>query len=684
MSYSKAEIDAELSRRGEPIYTKAEIDAELAKRGEPIEFDPFQFQRLQKHGVNYENPFTKLREEGERLNKEPGAKAGWPGVAADVANVARETPQGIWNTIKPQEILGFGNQLLNDKVRLLQTGVGGVANAGRAVAGAPTGARNYLEEKGLIEPTTAEWLKKLAPPNEGVNYAETLGRRGSKWGDEFAKAMAILPLLSGSKGNGSPLKPSQALTGPGPIPNLYELAKKIPKPDIDITPTGIIARRFGGNLPMEQIERNATAAEGTKTGLGRILQSPGLNKTFENISSEIPFGGGSNLLSETGELIAEKGRGLMPNEYYNGEMLNKIALDARAGQNKIKNEMFQPVSNLEKQEKFTLQLPKTSKLVNESIQTVLDSPYYKNNKKFQSFVNKISGVANASEQLPGTKEKIPGIPGVMGPRTITKEGAKKTTSIVQARTIADDLYDTGKSMVGRNSTAIDQEAGKKFMDIAKQIRKEVKEEITRKGSDSLQKADALAMHNYRENYSPFLNKEVHKLLSGDELSETFLLDVIRPSKTHDKANRITKINNLLPENEKKRLGEAYLAKAFSPEGSVDPRTIRTTYNKLGPNQKEALYTPEVKKALDDFVTLVDLNPEAVNRMFNPKTGARVAPTIYATSAVTGAAIAPLTTAASFTAQAGVARYFNKLMTDPEKRKLVIKKIAEERAKKGKS
>lgn len=683
MSYSRAEIDAELSKRGEPIYTKAEIDTELAKRGEPVEFDPFQFNRLEKAGINYENPFTKFRQEGERLNQEPGAKSGWPGVAADVANVAKETPEAVWNTIKPQEILGFGNQLLNDKTRLLQTGAGGIANFGRSVAGAPTEARNYLEEKGIIQPDTLEWLKKLKQPNEGVNYAETLGRRGSKWGDEFAKAMALLPLLSGNKGQVNPFKPNQAITGPGPIPNLYKLSKKIPRPDIDITPTGIIARRFGGHLPIEQIERNAAAAQGTKTGLGRILQSPALNKAFENVSSEIPFGGGGNLLSETGELISEKARGLMPAEYYNSEMLNKVALDARTGQNKIKNEMFKPVTNLEKREKFTLDLPKTSKLVNESIQTVLDSPYYKNNKKFQSFINKISGVANVSEQLPETRVKIPGVPGVMGPRTITKEGDKKTSTIVQARTIADDLYETGKSMVGRNSTAIDQEAGKKFMEIAKQIRKEVKEEISAKGSDSLQKADALAMHNYRENYSPFLNKEVHKLLKGDELSETFLMDLIRPSKTHDKANRITKINNLLPENEKKRLGEAYLAKAFSPEGNVDPRSIRTQYNKLGPNQKEALYGEEVKKALDDFVTLVDLNPEAVNRMFNPKTGARITPATF-TSGILSAGVGgfnPLAIAASVGGQAGIARFFNKYMTDPGKRKIVIKKIAEERAKK---
>ena len=667
MSYTRAEIDAEIARRNKPSgsdseYSLAEIDAEIARRRQPS-------------------------------NKE---STGWSGVGEDILSGIGAVPGAIGQMAKelPGEALGAGKQLWNDKLRVLQNILIGAGQAGQAINQAPSNIRNYLEKKQLINPDTASWLKDFKAPD--IDFAEALGRKGNKSGDALISSSAeLLPFIMGGGLPGSAAKKlagqsaglalnaagknenpiTAALLPPtikGGVKAIAGIPKVASKVAGNLTPSGIIAKHFGGNLPIEEVIKNSEAAGNTKTGLGRVLQSPSLNTAFENITAETPFGGGKNILSEQAATIAEKSKRLVENVSENpNEMIHKLVLDARKNQNKIKNKSFEPVNKLAKEEKFRLSLPKTREIIKDKLDSIREGALYKNDEKFKSAISKLSS-------LYGEADNTIKIGGKSYPASIFGEKAsslfppKKTPSIVEARTVGENLYDTGKRML-KNPNSADQELGTTYLKIAKSIKKETKSEIKSKGSPGLKEADDLAMKNYKDNYAPFLDKEIHKILNGDELSENFIRDVIRPGKATDRASRIKKVQSLLPEKDRGLLGNAFLSKGTDINGRLDFRELLKTFNSLGSRQQKALFNKESLHNIKELDTLARLNPDAVTHMFNPKTGARAQQGLQIIPALIGGYGGPGIAAAIIGSQILGARTFNKLMTSPKFREKVINK-----------
>lgn len=463
------------------------------------------------------------------------------------------------------------------------------------------------------------------------------------------------------------------------LPQLgYKAGQGIGKAYEKLTPSNVISKYFSGNLPLEEIMKNVKAAEGTETSLGRILQSPGLTKSYETFTADLPFAGGSKTLPKLSEDIRTKGMSTLDNlsdiqvRGDSNEIAHKILLDAKKGETKIKNEMFEPVNKLAEKEKFYLDLPESTAMAKESIKAIQDTPLYKNNTKFQKAINKLFQYTETSEAVPSM---------ILGPTGKPLISKTNRTSIVEARTIADDLYDTGSEYL-KSQNAIDKEQGTLFLDLAKSMKKEINQEITTKGSSELQKADSLAMENYKKNFAPFKDKDLYKLLTSGELSETFINDVIKPGKKLDKAKRITKVLNLIPEKDRPLLGQAYLSQAVESDGFLDPRKLASQWNSLGKRQKKALFSPEAKNNMEDFVRLVNLNPEAVNYMFIPKTGYRGGISESTRQALEYTKLVPaallgisgaLPGLGSAAATIGGARLFNHWMKSPKFREKVINK-----------
>ena len=704
MSYTKSEIDAELVRRQQQP-SRADIDAELARRG----------------AFNFDKEFSMNR-------RNPNETKGFHGIGNDIQNSFKKSAKWLGTPFTDPEaaLKGFGElighageaakQINYEPVRAYKNSVVGVGKAGHGLASTPGNILDYLAKKELIP---KEWEGKLKPaefPELGETYGiQELGTE--KPGDKFIQKVAeLLPFIRGGEiglhgagtsnvnrllnlhgpgmarqmaqrsaalaahslgQNEDPIQAALAYAGPAAAIRggfgVANAAKNMKNPfaGADLTPTGFIAKHYGNHLSADELAANLRSAQGTETGLGRVLQSPGMAKTYENVSTHIPFAGGANAFSRTGEKIKERANETIAGLNKNGlvvnpnEAANALLHEAKNTQNKIKNDMFKPVEKLEKKENFQVELPKSTSRARANIKSIEDGPLYKHNDKFKAAARKLFGLTNTSEKV---KSEI------LGPNGLPLISKTNTPSIVETRMVADDLYEAGKKMLNNNNSA-DQQRGKLYISLAKDIRKELIEEINTKGSPELQKADALAMANFKQNYVPFLDEDIHGLLKGGNLSETFIRDVIRPSKINDEVNDIIKVKALLPEEQKALLGQGYLASAINKEGQLDPRELLKKINSLGSKQFNELFDETGKQALLDFERLVKNNPEAMNAMFNPYNG-------YRNSTWASGLLSSIlshgdimTGLASVASQAALAKAFNKMMTSEKFReKVVTKKI----------
>lgn len=663
---------------------------------------------LKRRGVNIskEQALSELKRRGVKVPENKGESKGFTGIGEDVLSGIKQFPEAVGGMLSqlPEEAYGAGKQLLTDPRRVLRNALAGTARMGHGVLNTPANIVDYLAGKEVIP----KEYKGKVPRQQEHDFSDLASKAfesvqlpvepGTQAGDVLLQGIPELaPYLlpgGGLKGAGAKLAAESAGLGAhaigqneNPFPGALipgaargaakgigggiNLAKKIPS-----VPESFVSKYFGGNLPLEEILKNLKSTEGVPTSLGRILGSPSLTKFQENMLNEVPFGGGEKFLTETAKSITEKGKELIT-DLGNGrpisspnETIHQILKDAKEKQNTIKNELYKPVNELAKKENFQLELPNTVKLAQENIDAIMDSPLYKNNNKFRKAANRIFGVTKTSEEIPSV------IVDKHGKSLVSKTNR---SSIVDARVIANDLYDAGEQLK-KNPAGIDQSQGKLFTRIANRMKKEINREIENKGSEALKKANEEASKNYKSKYLPFLDKEVHKLLNTGELSENFVRDVIRPGKQTDKAARINKIKELLPEKDKSLLGQAYLSDVIDAEGNLDPRAFLKKFNSLGPRQKKALFDAHSLEKLNNYERLIKLNPEALNAMFNPKTGARntsFLSTLFPIISGSGKGSALGVPAAAAIQSLG-ARRLNKMLYSPEfAQKVINKKIASE-------
>lgn len=635
-------------------------------------------------------PYSKedLMAEAKRRGLKTPDTQGFGGVLEDIKTGLSKIPESIEGLIQsgPSEALGVYEQMLDPRnaIRRGQNIIGGIAEAGRGVANAPSNIRNYLEAKGFINPETAKFLKDFRSPLDNENIPELLGRRGEKPGDiTLQKSAQMLPYLA--PGGGIPGEIAGLTThaigqNENPVTNVGTalLARGIGRgtqvagniiPNLANIPENVAARYFSSNITPVEMARNLEATGEIPTSLGRIMQSPSLTKLQENILNEVPMGGGQERLSNTARGITERGQEIIQNLSHGrplnnaNESIHQILIDAKNSQNRIKNELFEPVNRIAREEGFNLDLPRSTRLVNENLQAIQESPLYRNNSKFRRLLNNLTGVTQTSENI------NTGIVDASGRPIIRTENR---ATIAEARTIADDLYHTAERMLS-NPNAIDQAQGKLYRRIANSIRNEVNHQISNNGSQNLINADRIAMENYRRNYTPFLERDIHKMVNTGDLSENFIREVIRPGKQADKASRIRRVQDLLPANDRELIGQAYLSEAIDAEGNLNPRDLVKKWNSLGPRQKQALFSQETITNMNNFERLVRLNPEALNSMYNPKTGARnlsylanvVAPLVGGSfGGFAGAGI-------GLASQAILARALNRIMHNPDFARRVI-------------
>lgn len=366
-----------------------------------------------------------------------------------------------------------------------------------------------------------------------------------------------------------------------------------------------LAEKAAPGLTAAELLARQEAAKGTATPLGDIIGSKELKTQLENQLGN-RFGSRSlvnDKFATLEEQISNKTRTVLDKlgEKYSqtdtNELTKELLTKSFDVQTKAKNKLFEGVDKIAKAEGFSLNLPKFSEKALESIEAIDSSLVAKADPALRKALNAVKNVER----------------GVSNSADISLKDAQ-----ILARKLSEN-----SAKFGASSSSSDRYLAGLFNDLSGALRNDIKSEVSSRGSSALQEALSGANANYREKFSGFLDKDVYKFIQEGKDADAIVREIVKPSKVADKAARIRKIQNLLPKEDRNLMGYSLLEKSITPEGMLDARKVNNLLNQLGDKQFKALFPDEVvRKELKDLQKLYSLNSEALNRMYNPKTGAR--------------------------------------------------------------
>lgn len=411
---------------------------------------------------------------------------------------------------------------------------------------------------------------------------------------------------------------------------------------------------FRGNLSPEELKRNLEITQGTNTGLGSIIGSPLLKKTYENILSLIPFGGAEKAMLNTSSQIQKKGQNLLENFKGNIESnnhgktlqdaLKKAANDAR----QAKNESYSKVNEIADSVGLKVNRDNFSKSAQQELQSIEESPELKRSMNPKI----ISDLENYASNNKGNNLKLSNIfKGKISDQ-------------------ASEFYKNGQM----------HEYG-----IMQNLKNALGEDINRSIEESdhphLKEAYSSAQKKYAEEFAPFEDSDITKFTreGGDP---DLLLPHFLKGGANDRSNILEKLLQKLEGKNKGIPAYAYLSKAINKDGTVDSLKLGKLYSDLGEKQKDVLFSDKkLKKSIDDYSDLVKMNSNAMTLMFNPKTGytnldyfMKAVPAIGALMTGGLNAHSAAAMAAAYTGQATASQLLTKLMTSPAFREKLITAI----------
>jgi hypothetical protein len=525
--------------------------------------------------------------------------------------------------------------------------------------------------KNLRIPTGLSDIEKFALSKTPLN---PLGR--TEEGDRATQGLveSLIPAIVPGGISAKVATAAATSTAPGENPiatglmfGLPGIAKKVAK--ADLSPSGLVAKFARGNLPIEEIEANARAAEGTNTPIGRILGEPKLTGTFENISLKTPLGKGGDILNELKGQVEKKAEevleNLEPSEVSGdlNDLTQSLLEEAYNQERNIKNELYKERNEIAEKEGHVLELPIFEKTAKEITKSIEESPLYKDDPEFRKQYNRVMGYEDTAQEIPGTKSKIL---DHYGNPIETKPSKIIRPSLTEAQVTKGDLYSKGEKL-SRSNDPKTQVLGKNLKKLASALDKDIENSI-KSGSSELQAAHEKANTNYKEKFSPFKDDTVWEKLI-QENPEKIVREIIKPGKKADQYKTIEKIINLLPENKKNILGYTYLKGAIDKHGNVSPKELAALIDALGNRQFKALFPDaKIRQNLTDFGNLRGMNSKALDVLFNAETGVKAIPWLYFMEF--------LRNPQGAIAMSMGSRISNKWMTDPKVRSEVIKKISE--------
>jgi hypothetical protein len=617
-------------------------------------------------------------------------RVGWGEVAKDVGSGLLQAPllagKVAYSAIKDfipatRQLTGYNPETGGYELDRLKHGWGTLA------AGAGSGLGGYLNIPGNIidyaqeREIAPEWLSAWKPPEavKNFNYRKALGVEDQRPGDDllygagqFAPYIPFGPAAPGVWAVGQNENPVSAMVAPKLGKAAEVTGKLIGKGINRLTPSGWIAKYTKDNLSLKELADNMRAAEGTNTPLGDVLESPRLKKKFENelASSNVDWEVeqtyrkiNDQIQQKAENILNEKlGKNAPPGD---ANLFIKDALvDAYKDHTTVKNNLYNEVTDVALQDGFNLKLPRFNRLIDADVAALTNSPMFLADKSLMNSFNDLISVGGKKPSIKGAKYFA-------------------------------NLFDTeAKALVQPDASS--RSLRSLYDRAAKALREDVKNEISEKGSSSLQEAFKAAEDYYKDDFVQFLDRDLYKLLNENKDAQSIIHEIIKPGATKDAYTLIEKVQKILPENQKNTLGYNYLRGALNKDFVLEPSKMNSLIKALGKRQFEALFPDaSMRQTLLDFSRLRDMNSEAASFLANPKTGQRTQTNMNkirrflvegglggaAGAAAFGTLGGLLGIPVSYLAKNATNKYLAKILTDQEFRAKVADKITKEQGKK---
>jgi len=678
-------------------FSKEEAIAELKKRGySDNDIYPgrkqFEAERETFFPESLYGPRSEEITPGQSIREEitPGQS-----IREDITKLAGEAPGELLEIGKSlgKGIADVPSTLFSEPTRLPRTAMAALGQAGQSIANIPSNIARYLGEKG-ISPEAMQSFSQATRAPEIDFKSELFGVEGDRPSDVLGQVAGELPVWA--VGGGPAFRASRVLgmsTEKGSNPFTAALGELTPsalkaagETAKSLKPSAIIAARYGKDISPAELSSRLTAAEGTPTQLGTIIESPALKHAFENWTSKVPFSEGEALLKEAGKGVEAKAtkavndlHDLAGSKADTNYIMERKLADAFKNAEKQKRAMYKPVNEMVAQEGIKFEMKNFKKLADDSLKTLEESPLLKSDPDLSKGLRKIVSTKVIGEAPRGILDKFG--------RSIT-EASPPTSKLVDLQMYATKLAQEA-SRSEKSPNAIDRSNAKLYKEASQNIREDIRDTLKNKGSKELQEAYQEAQANYAENFAPFLEGDIYKLIHSTKDAQDLARRIVQPGAKADRFATIKKVQDLLPVKDRNLLGYTMLKNAINEHGVVDIRELNKGIKSLGPRQFEALFPdPATRVALRNVSKLASMNSEALNIMYNPKTGYRhsspviksIMGSTIAASGAFGGIPGALGGLAKVGSVIGASKAFNVLMTSEKFRNAVAREIRLNQAK----
>ncbi len=409
-------------------------------------------------------------------------------------------------------------------------------------------------------------------------------------------------------------------------------------------PYDAIAKLFRGGLSKEELAANMEAAKGTETGLGRIIESPSLNRTYENYLPHFIGSGAEDSMQRTANNITQQGNQILENiggkdagNINHGEIMQKGLKQASKEASEEKTQGYKILDKAAEQAGY--------KATPENMSA-----------KAQEILDKI----NKSEKL--KRKTNPELISDLEYYAKNKDADSLESTNIFRGTLGEDANNAYVN--GRKFEHGVYKALKTSLD------KDIKAGFDETGNPDLIKMYKQQQKDFKEKYLPFEDKDIVKFTRRGGDPDLLLSHFLKGGR-NDRGTLLSKLTNTLSPEQSQIPLHAYLSRAVEENGKVNPIKMAKLYRDLGKNQKNALIKDNsVKEQLHRFTELTRVNGEAFDLMRNPKTGARNLDFLLKIG--TAAAGGPLPLIASTLATGAASRSIKNMLTSEPVREKIIK------------
>jgi|GEM_PF-6965592 len=426
--------------------------------------------------------------------------------------------------------------------------------------------------------------------------------------------------------------------------------------------------QFRTQLTPDQVARNIELAGDMPMNIGDILQNPKMQKKYYDMIAKTPFSGATKKMFEVEGELLKKGDSLFNEMKVKAGMNPDVNMSAAEYGSALKDSLAKQHERL---------ITKSSDRYNQVDQIASEFGIQAGDENI---------IQTAKSLLNEYKQNQ--FRGALGDQKLIGE-LKKLVDIEEISSVKDAGLSRGLLNIKIfNAIKHDKkEALRAYMQLKDALDKDVSKAVA--PYPELAKLNREALQSYKNDVVPLQDTAINKYTIGDGDTDKLLSTFISGSTRSDLGNKLQKLTNNLPEQDKYLVPLAYYSQALE-EGNLSLQKYKTLHKNLGDAQKDALFSDKnLAQSADDFGKLLDLNKGIIEDKIHFKTGYGTLENIQLLGTLLAGALGGVASGGSG-ALLGLAlplatgRAAQKYMTSPKTRQRALKSVEKQANKKPKS